>query len=274
MSPSKWWETKFAWRLLAFVFAGLAWEAWARAHQSTLLFPSFWYVVRHSLPSLARFGNSQDEDIFIALYIIIYHSGVTLLRIIIGLLFGVITGVGAAMAIHFFIRGARAYRLILFCLRAIPLLALIPLFIYWFGNREAGIYVYIAFGVFIVIGTITYEAIFNIPQVYIHQARLLGAHKLRRFLTVHLYAIQPELLPAIRDVLGLCWAFSLGAEYITARSGLGYLVYQSYLYSDMGKLLILACIYIVYGYIGYLAANALTRKIGAWYLNDTGKEIV
>ena len=71
------------------------------------------------------------------------------------------------------------------------------------------------------------------------------------FRTVYAYATMPELTGSLRNVIGLCWAFSLGAEYLAADSGLGYLVYQSYLYADMGKMIVLAVLYAVLGIISY-----------------------
>jgi ABC-type nitrate/sulfonate/bicarbonate transport system permease component len=267
---------KYYWRLLTLLAALAGWQALASAHDNALLFPSLGQIALHSFPSIALFADSPtpSASALVALRVIAEHSALTILHITIGLAVGCVTGIAAAMAVHFFKRSTKSNRLILTGARTIPLLALIPLFIYWFGNQELGIYVYIAFGVFVVMSTITYDAISNVPREYVHQARLLGADRPRIFSTVYLRAIEPRLLPAFRDVVGLCWAFSLGAEFIATRAGLGYLVFLSYQYSDMGKLLIFAAIYVVYGYAAYLMTTAFTRRIGRWYLTEAGKDAI
>jgi len=267
---------KYSWRLLTLFAAIVSWQALAWTRSNSYLFPSLKQIALHSFPSIALFADSAipEESALVAVKVIAEHSALTILHIAGGLVIGSITGIAAAMAVHFFKRSAKSNKLILTGTRTVPLLALIPLFIYWFGNRELGIYVYISFGVFVVMSTVTYEAISNVPQGYVHQARLLGASRMRIFSTVYLQAIEPQVLPAFRDVVGLCWAFSLGAEFIVNRAGIGYLVSQSYQYSDMGKLLIFAGLYVVYGYLAYLITTALTRRIGRWYLTEAGKDAI
>lgn len=267
---------KYFWRVLTVFVVLLAWQALALSRNNVSLFPSLSHIAFRSFPSIALFADSPTpkENVSVALRVIAVHSAITIVHILGGLLIGSVTGIATAMAVRLVKRSASSNKLILTSARAIPLLALIPLFVYWFGNRELGIYVYIAFGVFVVMSTVTYEAISNVPPGYVHQARLLGAGRLRSISTVYLYAVQPQVLPAFREVVGLSWAFSLGAEYIVNRNGLGYLVSQSYQYSDMGKLVIFAGIYVLYGYLAYLGTTAITRRIGRWYLTEGGKEAI
>jgi ABC-type nitrate/sulfonate/bicarbonate transport system permease component len=267
---------KYFWRLLTVLFVLLAWQALALSRNNVSLFPSLGHIAFHSFPSIALFADSPNpkESVSVALGVIAAHSAITIVHILGGLLIGSATGIATAMAVRLVTQGASSNKLILTSARTVPLLALIPLFVYWFGNRELGIYVYISFGVFVVMSTVTYDAISNVPPGYVHQARLLGADGLRSISSVYLHAVQPQVLPAFREVVGLCWAFSLGAEYIVNRNGLGYLVSQSYQYSDMGKLVIFAGIYVLYGYLAYLGTTAVTRRIGRWYLTETGKEAI
>jgi ABC-type nitrate/sulfonate/bicarbonate transport system permease component len=117
----------------------------------------------------------------------------------------------------------------------------------------------------VIIATNTYEAICNLPPAYGYLASLMEANRYQLFRTVYLHAIQPEMIGGFRNVLGLAWAFSLGAEYLSATSGLGYLVYQSYLYSDMGKLIVFALIYGVYGIVGYCFTEELMNNLRKWH---------
>jgi len=226
-------------------------------------------VLLQSLPSIAAFAGDGQGNYATAFKVIAIHSAYTFLRLACGLLAGSCLGILAGMGIHFFRRSHRANVLVLNVVRSVPLFALIPLFLYWFGGREAGIYIYITFGVFVIVATNTYEAVCNVPPDYANQAYLLGATRLQVFRTVYVHAIGPELIAGLRNALGLSWAFSLGAEYLSANSGLGYLVYQSYLYSDMGKLIVFALLYGIYGVGGYLIADRLLLGMRRWHVAET-----
>ena len=265
---------KYLWRLVTLIGAVSAWELLARGLNNPTIFPTIKQIVSYSFPSIALFADSPNPtgSVSVALRILAWHSLLTLWRILSGVVIGATLGVSAGVAVHLMKSNSHSNKLILAGARTVPLLALIPLFIYWFGNRQIGIYVYISFGVFVIMSTVTYEAISNIPVEYLHQTHLLGAGGWRDILSVYLHAIQPQVFPALREVVGLSWAFSLGAEYVVKRDGLGYLVSLSYQYSDMGKLFVFAAIYVLYGYLGYLLITAITRKVGRWYLAESGKE--
>lgn len=229
----------------------VVWEIAAFFINNSQLFPHIHQILLISFPSISRFSGHKDSCV-LACLTILSHSLTTLMRIVVGTLMGMSVGLITGLSMHFFLRSQKANALILTIMRTIPLFALIPLFLHWFGGKAIGIYLYIAFAVFVIIATNTYEAVFNVPKEYINQSRVLGSTKFHTFRTVIFFAIQPEMIASLRNVIGLSWAFSLGAEYLAARSGLGYLLYQSYLYADMGKLIIFAVVYSVYGMLSFL----------------------
>jgi ABC-type nitrate/sulfonate/bicarbonate transport system permease component len=258
---------RIRWCCASTAFALVIWQIFSLAIHDSRLFPGIDYVTLHSLPSISAFAGDSKENYATAFNVIAVHSGYTFLRLSCGLLLGTFVGVMVGLSIHFFRRLHNANVLALSAVRSVPLFALIPLFLYWFGGKEVGIYIYITFAVSIIISTSTYEAVCNVPSDYADQAYLLGANRLQVFRTVFAYAIGPEMTGSLRNVLGLSWAFALGAEYLSASSGLGYLVYQSYLYSDMGKLMVFAILYGIYGICGYVLADRLLYGLRHWHVS-------
>jgi sulfonate transport system permease protein len=252
------------WRCLAVLAFFLFWQIASLAISNPKALPGIDYVLLHSLPSIAIFSGGDHEDLWTALSVIGVNSAYTLFRIAIGLLFGITIGLLVGTGIHIFHYTRKANEGLLTVIRAVPLLALIPLFLFWFGGREVGIYVYIIFAVSVIVATNTYEAIGNLPPNYTYLARLMGANRRLLFASVYMPAIQPEMAGSFRNVLGLAWAFSLGAEYLSATSGLGHLVYQSYLYCDMGKLIVFVWIYGIYGMAGFYLSQRLLNKLRHW----------
>jgi ABC-type nitrate/sulfonate/bicarbonate transport system permease component len=253
-------------RVATWLAFALAWQILAVARHNPALFPPLHRVAAVSFPELALFGGALRPGFLPAVQVIAVAARLTLRRIVVGVALGAFLGLLGATAAYFAGANRRLSRVFLAAIRGVPLLALIPLFMFWFGDRELGMCLYIAFGVFVVISAVLYEAFCGVSRCYIDQARLLGANRFQVFAYVELPAIQPQFFSAIREALGLSWAFSLGAEYLTSKSGLGYLVTQSYLYSDMGKLFIMAAIYCLFAYTTYLVVAILSKLMGRWYL--------
>lgn len=254
------------WRYKVLAFAALItlWEIIALLINNQRLIPSTAYLLTVSLPSLASFSAGSNADFTEAIKVLVFHTTVTLSRIIVGLTLGIIAGFSVGLLIHSFGRSRKGHSFLLTIVRSIPLFALIPLFLLWFGGREFSIYLYIAFSAFVVFATDTYESILNITPNFINHAKIMGASKFQIIKTVTVFAIQPQLVGSLRNILGLCWAFSLGAEYMSAKSGIGYLLYQSYLYSDMGKLIVIGMIYIILGSVSFIATMPAFKLLKQW----------
>lgn len=261
------------WRLG--MMAGLlaTWEVIAILEHDPAVFPRLDSLVTVSLPSFATFGGS-DPSYLGAAQVLLREAVRSILDIVLGVATGAALGISSGLAAFWSEANGVATRVALRAIRSVPLMALIPLFAFWFGSLEVGAITYIAFGTWAVMVTITYESARRVSLVYVEQARLLGASPLRQFVATYPRAILPDVLLGARDGLGLVWAFSLGAEYVSAEIGLGHLVYRSYLYSDMGKLVVLGMIYLLLGYGTFLFSNLLLRRMGRWYLTDIGKEVL
>lgn len=250
----------------------LTWEAMGRIVGRPALLPWPSHIARVSFPSLSIFGGAPAPDAWAAAVVVTSQLAITLRRIVTGVVAG--TAIGLLLGVAAFSVAAYCRREppLLVLLRSLPLFALIPLFVLWFAGSEMGVSLYIMFSVSVVVATGTYQAIDNVPSRYLLQARLMGASRAQRLGTVVVPAIVPELMGTMRNVIGLSWAFSLGAEYAGAPDGLGQLVYLSYTYADMGKLTALAAIYASSGLVVYFLWNrAWAGAVGRrWRFSNGG----
>ena len=82
-------------------------------------------------------------------------------------------------------------------LRALPLLAMVPLFQLWFGTYFFGQVLFVAYGVGMIVFAGVVNAVRNVPQIYLDNARALGASRPHLYRTV----ILPAILPAMRSVV-------------------------------------------------------------------------
>lgn len=109
-------------------------------------------------------------------------------------------------------------------LRYLPITALIPLLILWFGIGETMKIIFLFVGIAFYIIPVVRNAIRNAPQEYIDVARSFGAS----WTTIARHVYWPHALPQMFDGIivmnGIGWTYVILAEIINAKNGLGYLI--------------------------------------------------
>ena len=77
-------------------------------------------------------------------------------------------------------------------------------------------------------------------------------------------AIFPELRGTILLSLGIGWAAVLGAEYLGAQSGLGYIIIYSEQIACLDRMFVVALIFVFYASISYAIFDRLSRWLLQW----------
>jgi sulfonate transport system permease protein len=144
-------------------------------------------------------------------------------------------------------------------LRTLPLLALVPLFIVWFGIGETPKVALIALGASFPIYLNLFNGIRGVDLKLIEAARSYGLSRLALIRTVILPGAAPSFLLGLRYALGVSWLFLVVAEQINASRGLGYLINNArdFLRTDV----IVLCL-VIYAILG-LASDAFVRALEA-----------
>lgn len=149
-------------------------------------------------------------------------------------------------------------------MRPVPVFALIPLFILWFGIGRAPQIALIALGTSVVLGVTTLEAIRNVPSIYIRAALTLGADRKRIYSTVIVPYIIPHLIGAIRVAAASCWGLDVAAEFMGSQEGLGYLIILQQTYLRTAGILFIVIIYSLLAVSMDLIIARLERRITSW----------
>lgn len=152
------------------------------------------------------------------------HIWATSLRVLVGVSAGVFAGlvVGLAMAYsqhlyHFLDPLVESFR-------PVPVIAMIPFFILWFGIDEIGKFLLVFLGVVMIMVVNTYEVVRNVPHIYIQAAQSLGASKFEIYRTIIVPAIVPSLIGPVRTSSALAFTLVAAAEFMGAQAGLGYMI--------------------------------------------------
>lgn len=112
-------------------------------------------------------------------------------------------------------------------IRYLPVPALVPLSIIWFGVGETTKIFLLWLGTFFQLVLLVADDMRRVPHEYAEIAFTLGA-KPRHVLTdVAFRAMAPTLVDNLRITLGWCWTYLVIAEIVAADSGLGFVIWSA-----------------------------------------------
>jgi len=111
--------------------------------------------------------------------------------------------------------------------RNLPVAALIPLTILWFGIDETQkvMFIFIACVPFVYSNVVA--AIAGVPDRYVETAQTLGATPFQIVRKVLVALAIPDIYNSLRHLFGLAFGYIMLAELINAQHGLGYLLMSS-----------------------------------------------
>ena len=195
---------------------------------------------------------------------ILVHSADTIGRLAAGLALGGIVGLVLGLAISWSRWTRRLVDLPIQFLRTLPLLAMVPLFQLWFGTDYLGEVMFVAYGIGVIVFAGTVNAVRNISTIYLDNARALGASQAMLYRTVILPAIFPAMRSVILLSLGAGWGAVLGAEYLGAQSGLGYIIVYAQQFAFLDRMFLVALLFILYTSVSYWAISRASARLLAW----------
>lgn len=185
---------------------------------------------------------------------------ITLSGFAIGVLFGVMVGLMMAYSKAFL----QSLGPMMEITRPIPVYALIPLFMLWFGLGHWPQILLVALGVSSILGVQTYEAVRNMPLVYIRAASNLGASKRTIFRTIVIPYIFPHLIGAIRVAAATSWGLDVAAEFMGVQVGLGYIMIIQQMYLNTAGILVVVIIYSVMAIIMDQIIRFVESRLTRW----------
>ncbi len=110
-------------------------------------------------------------------------------------------------------------------IRYIPLTALLPLFIGWFGiDADMKIH-FLAFGILIYLLPVMVQRIDEVDDVFLKTVHTLGATDWQVLRTVYFPSVLSRLSDDIRVLTAISWTYIIVAEMIASQGGIGNLIY-------------------------------------------------
>jgi sulfonate transport system permease protein len=187
---------------------------------------------------------------------------ISLRRVALGLLLGIVVGSGIALLSGLSSIGERLIDPVMHMFRTMPVLALLPLFILWFGIGEKAKVFVIAWAVVFPIYINLYAGIRSVDAKLVEAGRVLGLGRGGLIRHVILPGALPQFLTGLRLALGLAWIVLVAAEEINTTSGLGYLIINA---ENLLQTNVIFAVLLVYSLLG-VASDLIVRLIERWAL--------
>lgn len=189
---------------------------------------------------LPTFGSLAEEGEFLLESRILPESiVVSTRRVMVGLVLGSWVGILLGLATGWAARLEYLADPWVTFFRFTPALALLPLYVVWFGYGETSKVLLIATGVSVVTLLGAYQGVRGVPRVYLDAAASLGAGRELVFRKIVLPLAVPAIFASVRIAVALAWVTIVVAELIDARMpSLGYLLALSGAYPRVPQMLI------------------------------------
>ena len=192
------------------------------------------------------------------------HLLVSLQRALLGLSIGVSIGVVAALVTGLSKRGEVILDSPMQMLRTIPSLALVPLFILWFGIGEFTKIALIVTGTTFPVYLNLFAGIRNIDPKLIEAANTLGLNRRELIWHVILPGSLPSFFVGLRYSLGISWLALVFVEQINTTAGIGFLASDARDFMRTDVIVICLLIYSVLGLLIDGLIRTLERFALAW----------
>lgn len=137
------------------------------------------------------------------------------LAFVLGVLMGAFTHVRAALEPFTLLGGY------------LPLPALVPLTLAWWGIGEKQKIGFLAIASFVYLWPLILKSLDEVDDVYLRTAYTLGASRLQAIRKVFVPVAAADIYHALRLAFGVGWAYVILAEMIAAERGVGYLIYMA-----------------------------------------------
>lgn len=198
------------------------------------------------------------------------HLEISLYRAMLGFLLGGVLGLFLGLLVGFNNNVEQTLDPTLQMVRTIPHLAVIPLFILWFGFGEMSKILLIAKGAFFPLYVNTFLGIRGVDSKLYAVAKVLQFNKWKQITLLILPAALPNILLGIRLSLGAAWLGLVAAELMGSSEGIGYLIMDARQFSQTSIVFVGIIIFAAFGKLSDSFVRFFERRLLKWQDNFKG----
>lgn len=193
-----------------------------------------------------------------------YHLLVSLERIAVGFVIGAVPGIVIGLAMGLFSPIRALIQPLIDATFPIPKVALLPLFIMIFGIGEESKYAIIATAVIYLVLINTVAGVRNIDKIYLDVGKNFHASRLMMFTDVAFPGALPLILAGVKLGMGVALLVIVTAEFVGAKSGIGYLIWTSWQVFQVEKMYVGLLVIALVGFASAILLTVVERALVPW----------
>lgn len=234
------------------VLAGVcaAWEALVRATG----------VPRYILPGPGRVANALigRADFLFA------NAAITLVETALGMALGVACGAVSALLLAQSRTARRWFLPLVLASQAIPVFAIAPLLVLWFGFGMPSKIAAAALIIFFPVTSAFYDGLVRTERGWLDLAQVMGATRTAVLFRLRLPAALPALATGIRVAAAVAPIGAVIGEWVGASAGLGFLMLQANARMEIDLLFAALFVLAAFAIAFYALIDALLRRLVPW----------
>ncbi|MEM1349229.1 MAG: ABC transporter permease subunit [Myxococcota bacterium] len=206
--------------------------------------------------------------------LMIANALVSLLRITLGFVLAALVAVPLGILMGAFTPLRAAIMPIISPLRFLPIAAVVPIFIFWFGLDETMKIALLFLGTFVYLLPLVVETVDQVDDVYLKTAATLGASRWQIIRTIMVPASLPAIFEELRVLYGIGWTYVMLAEFVSVEGtgfgyeGIGFLLNQIRRRGTIADVLVLVAVVLVLGVLVDLLLGWMGRVMFPWAKRD------
>ena len=146
----------------------------------------------------------------------------------------------------------------------IPVIALLPAIVIWFGIGESSKLIIIGFSTFIVVINYAVDGMKNTDPLLIRSAMSLGANSAQVFTKVIIKSAMPNIISGIKASLSSSFASMVVAEMMGATKGLGYVIINAKAWFKMDNMFLAIVLIGLLYTLFYFVISLIEKRLFRW----------
>jgi putative hydroxymethylpyrimidine transport system permease protein len=197
------------------------------------------------------------------------NAGVTILEILLGLACGSLLGAASALLIAAF-RPARQWLLpVLVVSQAIPVFALAPLLVLWFGYGLASKVAMATLIIYFPVTAAFYDGLKRTEPGWLDLARTMGGSRLAVLRVIRIPAALPALASGLRVATAVAPIGAVVGEWVGSSAGLGYMMLHANARLQIDVMFAALFVLAAFAVLLYFAVDRLLRLALPWQSEET-----
>ncbi|WP_173932620.1 ABC transporter permease [Chelativorans sp. Marseille-P2723] len=197
-----------------------------------------------------------------------YHLSITLWEILAGFSIATVAGVFLGWLIYVSPIIQRALHPFIVASQVVPKVALVPLFVLWFGFGPASKIIVAAVIAFFPVMVNTHLGLRSVEDGHKDVFKALRANPFQRIMLLQIPSALPAILAGMEMAIVLATIGAVVGEYLGGSEGLGYLAVATMNAFQTDRLFVLIILLTLIGFSLFIVIATLRRMLTAWHSVD------